>query len=164
MGLAGRVGGRGVRDGQSTLSLIVSNDFEDPILYREARSVICSDQNEKLKLSVSDFEKLDADRQVGASKEQASQSVVLKELFRVKPALSLHTMVVLQAYKADLLKELDYGEGSALEAVKEATYLGLCSMTGKRTQAQSSRGRQDLRSVITSRMAKNVLTLMGPGH
>lgn len=32
---------------------------------------------------------------------------------------SLHTMVVLQAYQADLLKELDYGEELALNAVGE---------------------------------------------
>lgn len=55
--------------GNQPLSLILSNDFEDPILYLEARSVISSDQNEKLKLSVTDSEKLDADRQEGASKE-----------------------------------------------------------------------------------------------
>lgn len=33
--------------------------------------------------------------------------------------VSLHTMVVLQAYQADLLKELDHGEGLPSEAVKE---------------------------------------------
>lgn len=32
---------------------------------------------------------------------------------------SLHTMVVLQAYQADLLNDLDYGKGLAPEVVKE---------------------------------------------
>lgn len=34
-------------------------------------------------------------------------------------AASLHSMAVLQAYQAELLKELDEGEGMTPEAVKE---------------------------------------------
>lgn len=33
--------------------------------------------------------------------------------------VSLHTIEVLQAYKGDLLKELDYGEGLTTGVVKE---------------------------------------------
>lgn len=121
--------------GNQPLSLILSNDFEDPILYLEARSVISSDQNEKLKLSVTDSEKLDADRQEGASKEQASQSVVLKELFRVKPALPIKpctatSTIVGEAYTA---------AGQAGVSLHTMVVLQTCS-----------------------RMAKKVLTLMGP--
>lgn len=77
---------------------------------------------------------------------------------------SLYPMVVLQAYQADLLKELDYGKGLAQRQLKSFAGPQIWARvpptpskrkgTRKHAQAQSSRGRQDLRSVISSRMAK----------
>jgi len=52
--------------------LVAPTDSKDPVLDLEAHSKIYLDQNEELMSSVSDSEKLDADRQAGALVEQPS--------------------------------------------------------------------------------------------
>lgn len=53
--------------------------------------------------------------------------------------MSLHPIVVLQAYSADLLKEMDYGEG-AMKELWRATDMGRVSPTPSK---KGGRGRQD---------------------
>ncbi len=94
---------------------------------------------------------------------------------------SLHTMAVLQAYQADLLKDLDKGQGLspdevaelrrttdlALRATKQAATAMSRSMAAMvvterhlsvnlaRGRRGSKRGRQDLREVIQTKRSKN---------
>ncbi len=63
---------------------------------------------------------------------------------------SLHTMAVLQAYQADLLKDLDKGQGLSPDEVAElrcTTDLALCATK----QATSAMGRSMAAMVVTER-------------